>query len=342
MTFSVWFCLSLLLSAAAAAQPAAPAVSPPISRGERVGERLDAHVEALRQAVRAYEPNQVGATSDEGDDPFMDFTLSLLVTPPAPANDREGYRVPRSAEWQWYPLGAMTLRAGQYLTRKSAPVVSKRFNPLLGLRFLHIPANAIPDGFVEVAYAHESNGQSIAALDSFERLRDLHVREGNDFGRATRIARDSISRGWDYAGLKGEWTVGGYSLTLATRFYLTESVPQGEKEEYRDWEDVPDNRPRQFYDGLSVGVTRDWGNWVGSLTYTTGLQHTGEFSTARAEFGRAIGAGRIFLWGRTGYNSGLINYYRRDSGWGLALSLWDPQVSRFYSDAGRRKSQRTR
>ena len=52
------------------------------------------------------------------------------------------------------------------------------------------------------------------------------------------FARDSLSRGWDYAGIswRRAWT-DNFATVLRTRHYFSDSPLQGPPEEYNLWED---------------------------------------------------------------------------------------------------------
>ena len=293
--------------------------------GRKVEESaLAQRMRNVQRGIQAYEPNQLGYTKDEGNDDFMDFTVSLLIPL------WWGRDLPRTGRWDCLPIGAVTLRSGQYvLSRSSAPVVGKRFNPLLGARLFERRAG-FPYQFTDVVYAHESNGQSIASPESFERIRATYLDVEKDADKAKRIARDSISRGWDYFGVHGEWHWARWSVSTGVKIFMTESRPQGEKEEYKAWENDPEGKTRQAVDGFSVTVTsRHFEPVEASISLTTGLEHAFQYQTIRGEIGSRLSKytnPRIFLWGRYGYNSDFINYYKKNASVGIAISFWDPPL----------------
>ena len=58
-----------------------------------------------------------------------------------------------------------------------------------------------------------------------------------------------------------------------------------------------------------------------SWQYTTGYDDVFDNSTNRAEFAIEFWGLAIMLWGQTGYNSDLVNYYVDVDSWGIALEL---------------------
>lgn len=276
----------------------------------------------LSTGAQAYEKNQIGMTHDEGNDAFMDFTVSIMVplSKPRPARSLK--------DWHWQAFGAATFRSGQHIfSRTSSPVVTKRFNPLVGVTFHRQDADKV--GFFDIVYGHESNGRAIDNPVSFEEVKATYLKVEKDDAKAYRIARDDISRGWDYLGLRYEWHKEKWSFASTARVYFSNSIPQGKKEEYAAWENDPEGKPRQRVDGFTLSGTRRWQMLDGTATYTTGLQRMFRHNTVKLELGLRLSTyARVFLWRRTGYNSDLIHYYKRSSSSGLAISLWDPVWTR--------------
>lgn len=286
----------------------------------------------LMLGIDAYEPNQLGVTKDKDNDAFMDFTVSLMiqVLPAKPKRTVDGFPLPGTSHWAWQPFGAVTLRGGQHIiSRASSPVVGKRFNPILpGVRLVR-QVNELYEA-IDVVYAHESNGQSIAHPDRLEEIRQTYLKiEDNDAGKAGRIARDNLSRGWDYFGARYYRHGRNYAFTTALKVFLTKGIFQRGKEEFKSWENDPEGKTRQTVDGFSATFTRPGKAWPASLTWTTGLNRPASYHTWKFEFGRRFRGkidSRVFIWARHGYNSDLVNYYRKNTGGGLAISFWDPSL----------------
>ncbi len=282
------------------ASPAAAPVARAAARARADDEESRVHLGLLpadfAAKFRAYEPNLIGLTWDDGDEQFMDFTFSAMF-PLIPVSERgifaEPHRYPppvrlwrRSGEDRGLRYGppslyfAGTIRAGQYIeTRPSSPVVGKRFNPLLALRFWAKDAAGEPeseDNFLEFTLGHESNGQFIASEDRFfDQVRTYSDRfRGAAVARAAiprdsleyRSARDNISRGWDYVGVQfaRDWDTTlpwaqGLDATVGLRarfnYFLRTGPAQGEAEEYNAWEDQPGGKRRRDVDGLSWRTT---------------------------------------------------------------------------------------
>ena len=73
--------------------------------------------------------------------------------------------------------------------RDSSPVIGQRFNPEVFFRWW-----LQGDDYVGVGYSHESNGQSINSQSSFVDKQENLRQEGDD----ERLAKEYLSRGWDY------------------------------------------------------------------------------------------------------------------------------------------------
>lgn len=281
--------------------------------------------------VEPYEGIVFGATKDENNEGFVDILASLRL-PILPGGDvgRGGFRLTPDERWTWHPFLAATYRGGQHLgTRDSSPVVSKRFNPvLLGARFNRDPHNTKLNEFFDVVYAHESNGQSIASRETYNDIYAAYLRSENDPVKAEHIARDNISRGWDYVGVRYDRHTQSLSLSASIKAFLDESFPQGEKEDYNaDWENDPEGKSRLSVDGLSLSARYRFESQVETaLTFTTGLSHMFQYRTFKLEVGyrfRGNARSGIFLWARQGYNVDLVNYYRRNASVGLSFVFWD-------------------
>lgn len=335
----------------------------------------------ISQLFRSYEPSQLGYTKDQGDDPFMDFTFSAMF--PIPLSPGE-YPDPvrRSTDENFYRhtsytgphlYFAATMRAGQYIgTRPSSPVVSKRFNPLLSLRFWATDRQGrreSEDNFLEFVYGHESNGQFIASPGRFNDQLHVYLNQAIDApspdaatlanSTARLAARDNISRGWDYIGIQfaRDWDTNFFDswapdATIALRaklnYYLRKGALQGDAEQFNPtWETSPSNvlpdpegKARKYVDGLSFRYTltvapprgekapTGWQRILRferryALTWTTGYVEPFRYNTFKAEAGLNIYGLPLMVWYRLGYNSDLVDYYRKDHSYGLTLSFWN-------------------
>lgn len=143
----------------------------------------------------SYEPTTVGLTNDSDDSGFMDFKVSVRYQLFPDWWTRVQNWVPRAVSW--FPSGvgddsalyfAFTGRFGQYIgTRDSSPVVEKLFNPKLFYRYW---IDKEHEDHLDIAFAHQSNGQSIDSPEEYQAAlatsRDEHA------------VKDQLSRGWDY------------------------------------------------------------------------------------------------------------------------------------------------
>lgn len=327
-------------------------------------DSLSTVVPYWKEVVRTYEPIYVGYTFDQDDQAYMDFSLSV-ITPASilfpweswnPRNKfpgTEDYEAPKMFPYQPRLYLAFSGRAGQYIkTRESSPVVGKRFNPLLSMRWWQKERDLTSNeegelglhDYFELAYGHESNGQRIGDLENprtpeeenlgrvrFEALqREYEIVDGDP-----SIARDEISRGWDYLGARwaSSWKLdtGRLFLILDGRYYLDDGIMQGKSEEYNVWENDGDwlarydgKISRDKVDGLRASVRYQSNslNWLLDanevmLEVRTGYNGPFERMTARLELGFKYTS----LWYRYGYNSDLVDYYHKDSSWGLAIKI---------------------
>lgn len=351
MSHRLLFSLSVFLASTAgyAAGPSSESGDPP----------------SWKEVVRTYEPLYVGYTFDQGDQAFMDFSLSV-ITPASilfpweswnPSNKfpREGESFARPNLFPYQPrlYLAFSGRAGQYIgTRESSPVVGKRFNPLFSMRWWQKrrdltttadPGFSLHDYF-GLSYGHESNGQRIGDVE------DPQTPEEENLGRirfealqseyllvdgAADIARDELSRGWDYLGARwsSSWKLdtGRIFLMLDGRYYLEDGILQGRAEEYNLWENDDEwlarydgEIRRAKVDGLRASIryqSTDLAWFLDAseimLELRTGYLDPLQRVTARLELGFKYTS----LWYRYGYNSDLVDYYRKDESWGLAIKI---------------------
>ena len=215
--------------------------------------------------------------------------------------------------------------------------------------------------FLEFVYGHESNGQFISSPQRFAEQLQVYrnqALDGDDpdaiaiaTNTALRSARDNISRGWDYVGVQfaRDWDTElpwsdlpvVMSLNAKLNYYLDDGLLQGAKEDYNDWEMDPEGKPRNQTDGFSLRYTllvdpwheRRESSFIEQLirferryafTWTTGYDQPFKFNTFKAEATvMLMDVVPLTVWYRYGYNSDLVDYFRRDLSFGFALSYWD-------------------
>jgi hypothetical protein len=158
-------------------------------------------VESKEAMLQSYEPNRVGLTFDDNDVGFVDFTLSLQY--PFLSLDKAMAAKARQPSGRMLmdlftrylrpvPYLAFTGRFGHYLdTRESSPIVGKRFNPKILMRFFTTDPVA---AHLDIGFAHESNGQRVNSAAAYQDLRADFAKDNEE----PDFARDYISRGWDY------------------------------------------------------------------------------------------------------------------------------------------------
>ena len=273
--------------------------------------------------LETYERNSIGWTNDSDDVGFLDVNLSLKY-PIAPncisqlnANARLYF--------------AASVRFAQYLgTRDSSPVIGKRFNPkLIWRRITQWDASekenkcASADSqceYIDFAYAHESNGQSINGPELFH----FKVKEEQAVDREPKFARDYISRGWDYLEVAArKWLptrTDPVRIDVSLKHYLPTGLLQGHAEEYNDWEHDPEGKPRRRVSGLKALVSWFKGpKWT--LGYETGYAQPFRYHTLLAEIRGIWFQMPVVLFYRNGYEGDLALYYKRTSSYGAAVEL---------------------
>lgn len=259
--------------------------------------------------LETYESNSIGWTQDSDDQGFLDVRLSLKYPLGSPVEGTQVYF-------------AATMRFAQYLgTRESSPVLGKRFNPKLIWR------SGVPDKYFDIAFAHESNGQSIDSEEEFNEGREIAR-----FLRQPDFHRDYISRGWDYVELAARAPAHGARvprIDASFRIFLPQGPLQGEAEEYNDWENDPEGKPRRRVHGLAVLATwqppvrifaseRKLRLAIGMETgYSMPLRH----NTLRTEAAMELFGLPFMVFYQDGYANDLSLYYKRGSSAGIALEL---------------------
>lgn len=308
-------------------------------------------------AICLHEPNTIGITWDDDDhERFMDFKLSVKyqLIPEFSTN---------GLNWVRNHLGdnsaiyfAFSGRFGQYIsTRDSSPVVGKRFNPKVFIRFWgdkkpgdvdHRNSNYLDFSL----FNHESNGQSINSQAGF----DAAFIQASANGYNGFDAYDQISRSWNMLELTYkdkkeeviESVVENQFFTIdATGYYGLKYFIPSKTEEFNrlgevnfqglaGWETDPEGKPRQQVDGLSLAYKGVIYPALGKqncllcplkyyVGYTTGIRNPGRYKTWRAELGFNFPYIDlpITLYRQTGYNNDLAQYYKKVSSVGLYVDI---------------------
>ena len=310
---------------------------------EEIGSNvIRQEVLARHSQLSSHEPSKLMARTDSDDinSLYLDFTLSSkhplfasaspLVRVQEVAADVLEKFIPGDEEYLMQLYLAFTGRLSQYVgTRDSSPVVARRLNPSVFYRMW-----SSDDSWLDLGFAHESNGQHISTPESYERERARYIAKGED----PDFARDAISRGWDYSFIewRQEWN-SKLRSQLSLSHYLQKGPQQGLSEEYYTWEDNGTQlRPRRQYDGVRLKLQYNFNRsrcFLGDsfvcfkeleLTQETGYSAMFDNNTTTVEFTADLFGLPIQLWGRTGYNSDLVDYYNYSNSWGLGFELVTP------------------
>jgi hypothetical protein len=314
------------------------------SGNEEIGSnRIRQEVLTSHTQLSSYEPTKLMIRSDSDDIDnalYLDFVLSSkhpllanasqLLRAQEKTADLLELLIPGDDEYLMQPYIAFTGRFSQYIgTRDSSPVIARRFNPALFYRLW-----SSRDAWMDIGFAHESNGQRINSPASFTREQQDYLARGE----SADFARDGLSRGWDYSFFewRRDWS-SKFSTQLHLSHYLHKGPLQGRSEEYNLWEDASSQlRPRRQFDGVSLNMQYHFNRsrcFLGDsfvcfskieLTQETGYSAMFDNNTTTVEFTADVLGLPIQLWGRTGYNSDLIDYYNYSNSWGLGIVLKTP------------------
>lgn len=329
------FWLAPCLAAEAGAPPAAPneplpaLVAPEPGNAVKAGETKAAEAKVRRAPkLVSDEPNTLGVAEDgyEGH-PYMDFNISVRypLGYDAITEGRDRYA------GVWMPYFSFTARASQYFNRRSAPVVTKRFNPKLMLRvYQSDPPEGkriwVDDGaqdYYDFGYAHESNGQFVNSPAAFDAV-------AANFS-STDVAQDYVHRGWDYLDLRrhSHFRVDRRaSLDVELKYFLNHGLAQSNIMETYPWEPLRPVTHISEVDGVRVSAAFDLGeDWFknAKLTWMTGYRQFARYNTGRAEatfvpLSRYLGV-PIVLWAQTGYDNNVARFYQRSWYAGIACSF---------------------
>ena len=281
----------------------------------------------------AYEPTTIGYTHDSDDTGFMDFKISVRYQL-FPAWITRGQNYLRSGLGDNSALYfAFTGRFGQYIgTRDSSPVVEKLFNPKLFYRLWTDPAH---EDHVDLAFAHESNGQSIDSQAEYQAALATSANQNE--------VKDQLSRGWDYWEISWKKTVyerpayqGDREKLLKTsivsylglKYFLAYGPLEGPQENYNYWENDPQGKRLNRVSGLSAMLK--WverGGFLGlsdlkvAARFETGIRETFRYNTYRIEVGTKVLQLPMSAWWQTGYNSDLAQYYKQVDSYGVQVEI---------------------
>ena len=271
-----------------------------------------------------YDTSSLGYSLDKYENRFMDIYLSLKY--PIARNVWET----KNFTFSVAPYLAFVSRLAFHVgSRPSSPVIGKTFNPKVIL-FRWFPEGYYgnkkdAETYVDLAYAHESNGQDVTDLNQYKNKVD-------SLGSAV-LANDFIDRGWDSVEIRGKYEKRlsesfAFSGLIQINYYLPNSLLQGAPDEYRDWENDPEGKKRSQVDGFKAGMSVKYffpannfflkGIQLGGY-YTTGLLAPFKYHSLRTEFVFTIGHLPLLFYYQTGYVNDLSMYYKQSWLAGFAL-----------------------
>ncbi len=266
---------------------------------------------------RPEEPNYLAWNGEPGIDDQVDVRLTFL----APWTRRFALDSKWAESVQLHAV--LTGRVSQVLrSQDSAPLLGRRFNPELFLRFWGGSENPETTDYLDFAIGHESNGESINSGAELLNKQAALMDDGDD----PDAARRSISRSWDYAGLTYRRTLDTENERFAylrTRFFFKNGL-FGESEDYFGFEGSDEVQSRSRYDGLTF-IYRDENLLGGDSNfrglYTTGYEDLFDNSTFRIEWTHDSDTWPLTVFAQTGYNNDFATYYTHTSSVGIGVEL---------------------
>ena len=151
-------------------------------------------------------------------------------------------------------------------------------------------------------------------------------------------ANDYISRGWDYYGftykrnfskktVEKDQSINKVIAYFKMRKFIGGQL-QGDIEEYFDWEPRRKITAREQVGGVSVLAKVEnklkpvfWAFNKVALIYETGIKSPAKYNTLVLEMTTNTFGVPFMIWGRTGYNSDLAQYYKKVDSFGVAFEL---------------------
>ncbi|MBK7115454.1 MAG: hypothetical protein IPH71_05390 [Proteobacteria bacterium] len=331
--------------------------------------------ESDRFWLQPYEPTRAGVTSDNDDRTFLDVTLSVKM--PLKVLDYM-FEMPEFQQRKSELFIAFTGRFSFYwFGRESSPIIGKRFNPKLAWRLTDrretgfdscaragdapaVPPQAagvfieardygslpcgpiVRESYVELSYAHESNGQTVASEAEYRVAQEAALLKD---GRI-EYADDYISRGWDYLGLTYkprpcaacENSRRRLSYYANLRYFLDRGVLQGRAEEWNDWElFAARGKKRSEVNGIAVMAKLQGhtcmndqgrpcagakvGDWKLVAGYETGHEKIFRHHTLRLEAGLQVLQLPLSVWWQHGYANDLARYYLKGHSYGIGFDI---------------------
>lgn len=285
-------------------------------------KECESHSEA-DATLCTYEPNTIGYTKDDDDLAFMDFKLSVRYQLFPDWMTRGLNYLKSDVGYNSATYFAFTGRFGQYIgNRDSSPVVGKRFNPKLFFRYWY---DGKHEEYVDLAYAHESNGQFINKEAQYQAARST--------AEQPEYANDHLSRGWDYFELVWKKIAcedehRALSAYLTLKQFLPWGVLQKEPEEYNSWEGNPEGKPRDQVNGVAgmlkcvmKGQRLIFKDLKLAVSLETGYRKMFNNNTVRFEAGTKVLQLPLTLWAQTGYGSDLAQYYKDVNSYGIEVDI---------------------
>ncbi|HXP89654.1 MAG TPA: hypothetical protein VN931_01880, partial [Fibrobacteria bacterium] len=248
----------------------------------------------------------------------------------------------------------------QYISdRFSAPVVEKRFNPLVFARW-----GSPSSWFFDLGYEHESNGQAIETPDDYnaQLLIDSTVEKEHGLKYYPTETNERISRGWDFLDFNAgatnsifgfsslrkntESSNNKFSYNINLKYFLSNGLLETTPENIRAWEKQDTNMTRQRVDGITIQLEDDYvlagyllpwvhrkllkynistvpfiGSVGGGLTYTTGVLGPFEHNTFRGELDVQIYSIPLSGYYQYGYLNEVATYYQKATTIGFGVKI---------------------
>jgi hypothetical protein len=118
------------------------------------------------------------------------------------------------------------------------------------------------------------------------------------------------------------------STFVTLKYFMRHGPLRGRYENYNAWENNPEGKTRDRVNGVAGMIKYQHGwEWMAftdvkiAALYETGYRDLFRYNTYRLELGTKVLQLPLTLWGQTGYNSDLAQYYKKVNSYGIQMEI---------------------